>query len=519
MKVISNAFRLYSLAAFILLIAGVSPARCSTRYFKERNHSVITTGVADNVRTIIAVGASKGRHAARFIKIGDSITASDADSHATPNGYFLCQFVCPDYTASSQAWDYTRNLDTYKSALSPALLYFLTDTMPDGAASFNRSSAAAKVSMTADWATSGSPSPLRKEIDAVSPQFAVIMYGANDAGGYGTLYNILGPYMRNMRKIVDSCIASGIVPILTATCPKLDKMDVTLAMCHLIRCLAQQYQTPFIDYHRAMMPLPNRGLGSDGVHPTTMDYNKHCWLTPEGLKYGYNMRNLLTLQALDRVYRIATTTAASLDPEPPALAGTGSSDDPFVIDSIAFVDAQSTASSRPDIYYRLTLPDACKVRTLVTYQGTTDIDISLLSSSLSVITSAASEPLIDRDLGAGTYYVKLSTNGANYGDYQFVLMDRDNDGSPAKTAVTRAPIRLSPSVKSFKAVPAPSGVVFSVPGQGKLSIVTVQGKRVLWKAQPGRGITVIRWKAPMPGIYLINYSCNTGETVRKLIVR
>jgi hypothetical protein len=113
----------------------------------------------------------------------------------------------------------------------------------------------------------------------------------------------------------------------------------------------------------------------------------------------------------------------------------------------------------------------------------------------------------------------LSASGANYGDYQFILMDRDNDGSPAKTAVTRAPERPSPQKSALNIVSAPSGALISMPEGGRLAIVTMLGKPVRCTAQTERNASFIRWKAPSPGIYLVKYSCNGGKTVCKLIVQ
>lgn len=491
-----------------------------TRYFKERNLSAVTTAVVNNIRSIIAAGAVKGRHLTRFIKIGDSITASNNESHTTPNSKFLCQFVCPDYTSLSKSWDFTRNLDIFKSVLSPALLYFLADTLQNGVSSFNRPSAAAKVSMNADWATSDNPSPVRREIDTMSPQFAVIMYGANDASGYGTMYNVLDSYMHSMKKIVDTCILSGVVPILTATCPRLDKLEITLAMSHLVRCLAQQYQVPFIDYHRAMMPLPSYGLGDDGVHPNSFDYNKVCWLTTEGLKNGYNMRNLLTLQMLDKMYRIATTSVTSIDAETPVLAGTGTSSDPYIIDSIAFVDAQATTALKPAAYYKIVVADTLALRALVTYQGTTDINISILDNYFTSIFTATTEPLLDCNIASGTYYIKLTTNGTNYGQYQFVLMDRNNTGMPTSSIdfVSKVP-STPPAISQMKITVTEQFVHLCAPGPGSFAMYTMQGKILTHASLTSPVNTGFFLTAPAHGAYIVKYAGPDIFDVKTIIVR
>ncbi len=502
------------------VLLAVQPVQAGSRYFKERPFSPVTVAVADNLRAIIAAGALKGRHPGRFMKVGDSITASDKDdSHTAPNSQYLSQFVCPDWTSSSKAWDYVRRLDTYQAALSPVLLYFLADTLGDGTTSFNRSSVAAQVGWASDQAISGNPCPLRREIDSVSPQCAVIMYGANDAGGYGSLYSVLSHYLANMHAIVDTCLAQGIVPMLSSTCPRLDKMDVSLAMSHLVRCLAQQHQVPFIDYHRAMMPLPNHGMGGDGLHPVDLGYNQCCWFTAAGLLKGYNLRNLLTLQALDRMYKIMTTPIASLDPEPPALSGSGLQTDPFVVDSISFIDAQTTSSQKPEMYYRLDLNRPLRIRTMVVCQDGADIDISLLNGNSGVVASAASEPLIDQDLSSGTYYIKLATSGSKYGQYQFIILDRDNDGSPSQGSTGSSSASRTSMQPGMSVGVAQSIFMIALPSAGAVGIYTLQGKSVFSMNIPGASRFRREWELPSAGVFFVKFTSGGIIQCEKIIAR
>jgi hypothetical protein len=505
--------------AFLLSFA--LPSFAVTRYFKERTFSAVTIAVADNIRAIASKGASKGKHSARFMKVGDSITASDSGESLTqPNSYYLSQFGCPDWTSSSAAWDYTRRLDTYKTALTPALLYFLNDSFADKTTSFNHYSVTARVGWAADQAVSGNPCPLRNEINRITPQFAVIMYGANDAGGYGSFYSLLSGYMTSMHKIVDTCLAEGIVPVLMSTCPNASKMDISCTMSHLIRCLAQQHQTPFIDYHRAMMPLPSHGLGSDGVHPNSLDYNQMCWFTPQGLQYGYNLRNLLTLQALDGMYRVAVKNVESLDPDPPPLTGAGTQGDPYIIDSISFVDAQTTSAATPDVYYKLATGGPLKIRAMVTFQGNANFGISLLNDGRGVIASGADEAIIEQSLAAGTYSIKVQTRGEGYGDYQFVLTDRDDDGSPKgphpegiQTAICQDPGR-----QSFGVVTKGHTITVSANSGSSVTFINSQGKIFSTNMATNHGF--VQWQAPSAGAYFIRVKhSGTSPQMRTVVVR
>ena len=65
--------------------------------------------------------------------------------------------------------------------------------------------------------------------------------------------------------------------------------------------VAQERQVPLLNFWRALEQpsVVNQGIGPDGIHPSAganpFDF------THEGLAYGYNQRNLITLQALKRI--------------------------------------------------------------------------------------------------------------------------------------------------------------------------------------------------------------------------
>ena len=120
------------------------------------------------------------------------------------------------------------------------------------------------------------------------------MFGTNDIGWWSDDHYVMSWILQHLSEIVEQCLDEGTVPILKAPPPRLGYELKMLTLSHLIRALAQAYQIPFIDYHRAMMPLPSRGLGADGVHPNVYQWNWMCHLTPEGLQYGNNMHNLVT---------------------------------------------------------------------------------------------------------------------------------------------------------------------------------------------------------------------------------
>jgi hypothetical protein len=258
------------------------------------------------------------------------------------------------------------------------------------------------------------------------------------------------------------------------------------------------------------MPLPSYGLGGDGVHPNSMGYNQNCWFTTAGLQCGYNMRNLITLQALNKMYQITANSVASLDAEPPALAGTGSQGDPYIIDSISFIDAQTTSASVPDVYYKLVLTQTLNMRAIATFQGGANIDISLLNSSLGVITTATSDALIEQSLTAGTYYIKLQTSGASYGAYQFLVMDKNDNGAPKGTDPVGVKAATAPESKSRPLYAALSGRTITINTNGMVQIYSIQGKLLQTTAAGNNGC--MQWQAPSAGTYFVRV--NDAGTIR-----
>ncbi len=416
------------------LLAGTAAAQ--TRYPPEADNSPLTAEVAAHLRDVAAAGRDAGRNPRRFLKAGDSITV---------NGSFFSQFKCVDHDpAVHYGWDWTRDLAAF-GFLREAADYYRAEVVPGESnipdahaqgvpyplTSFDRASQAAQVGQTAGWALAGDPSPLDAEIAALNPSVAFIMFGANDLGGYGEDGEVLDETLENELAIVDRCLGQGIVPVLSATCPKYTDdagIERSRLFSHLVRAAAQARLIPFVNCHRALMPLPGHGLGDDNLHPTVLDYDRAAHLTEAGLACGHNRRNLVTLTALDQVYRAAVLGAEATDPSLPALAGAGTAADPFCVDLVPFADARATSAEAPFFLYRLDLALPIALRAAVTDQGATNADLRLLNAHLTEL--AFADRLLDRVLPAGTWYLRVEARGAAYGDFQLVLADRTDQGYP-----------------------------------------------------------------------------------------
>jgi hypothetical protein len=147
------------------------------------------------------------------------------------------------------------------------------------------------------------------------------------------------------------------------------------------RANAQGHATPFVDYHRDLLAIPNRGISGDGIHPSKSPTGA-CHLTQAALAYGYNVRNLITLEVLARVK--AALDGIATDASAPARVGSGLANDP-VIATLPLADLADTkqgdatdlcgTTSGKAIVYQLSLATAQNLEVLVVDRGTIDVDI------------------------------------------------------------------------------------------------------------------------------------------------
>jgi hypothetical protein len=181
---------------------------------------------------------------------------------------------------------------------------------------------AARVGAKARWVRTldaRGKTPLSQMIDEVSPAFAVVMYGTNDAVDTVEPFDgITTRFASELGAIVDALEAAGVVPILStvpkhmrdrrfADCPVkgTDKSNLryalqTNAISGAAADLACTRHLPLLDLRYALDPLLDHGVGKDGVHPTRF-YRGGGILDEHGLQCGYNVKNFVTLRMLKQV--------------------------------------------------------------------------------------------------------------------------------------------------------------------------------------------------------------------------
>lgn len=371
-------------------------------------HSPITADVGS---ALVAIAGQSSEDEAVFAKIGDSMTATTS---------FMTCFGSPGFDLGSHA------------ALVGTLGYFQNGDA-DGTTPYQRAS----LSATGGWTTAdvlaGTPDHLDLELAAISPRYATVLLGTNDVR-YGRTVDAFGA---DLWTAVDRMLSTGTIPILS-TLPAMHGDPESNAHIPLfnrvVRAIAQGRSLPLVDFHLALSSLPNEGISADGIHPTVAPQGA-CALTTEGLSYGYNVRNLMTLEALDRAHR--ARGGQSLDATATRRLGAGSHAEPFR-GQMPLVDMADTrvgdgiftsypgcglVASGREIVYRLELASATPIDAFVVDRGAVDVDVAILVGSLgSGACVAAGDRGASATVGPGLVFIVVdSRNTATEGEFVIVV--------------------------------------------------------------------------------------------------
>ena len=373
-------------------------------YPEGRRHSPITASVASRLQAIAATAP----HAADvFAKIGDSNTAAAA---------FLGCFDGGPIDLGTNA------------ALAPTVDFFLHGNAA-GVSPYARTSLAAVGGTTAREAMLGTPSPFDRELTEIDPRLGVIMFGTNDVR-FGRTLDEFGS---ELWTLVDLAIGRGVVPILS-TIPPINGdpgSDARIPTFNrIIRAIAQGRGVPLTDLHRDLVPLANRGLVADGLHLTVATAGA-CVLTAAGLQAGYNVRNLVTIEALDRTRGALAGTAS--DASATTRSGSGHTSTPFV-GSLPLVDLGDSrdgdalfasygcggpAQLGRELVYRFDVASARTIVASVVDRGAVNVDVHILAGSLSASACVASGGAsATATVGPGTVYVVVDAQMPGFeGEY------------------------------------------------------------------------------------------------------
>lgn len=268
----------------------------------------IDQALKDRLRAVFQSGVEAGRRPQVFAKIGDSITASRYFLEAVGCGYV--------------------QLGAYGD-LAPTIDYFRQVEISAGGAkvrcgagnSFTRRGVSARIAWTSEHALAPmrqelpecpAPDniPLRCELTSLSPSLALVMYGTNEIDARNP-----ERFYRALNAIVAHALELKVIPVLSTIPPRLDRRAPPGGVeryNEVVAQVAREQQVPVMNYWLALQAgdIVRGGLNRDGIHPNAYLLHQPGVFTPEGLRYGYNVRNLVALQALDKLRRVVIEDGA-----------------------------------------------------------------------------------------------------------------------------------------------------------------------------------------------------------------
>ncbi len=242
--------------------------------------------ISENAVSIYQGGVERGSDPHAFIKVGDCMTH---------NPYFLIPFGAGEY-----------NLGQY-AALQSAIDYFRQSDFDSfaresqaSAGGFNAASVLDSLWANPQYCQSGE-TPLSCEQRIVKPSLALIMFGTNDVFSLNE-----AQFDYALRQVVVETIRNGTLPVLSTFPQRPEFPDKAVLFNQIVAQIAGDYDVPLINLWLALQTLPNLGVDPiDTTHMTVPASGAACYFVGDNLQFGFNVRNLLTLQTLNAVIEAA----------------------------------------------------------------------------------------------------------------------------------------------------------------------------------------------------------------------
>lgn len=232
---------------------------------------VIPTEISDRAREIYQQGLGMGNDPANFSKLGDCQNITT---------YFLAIYDNPElYTLGEQYNDLQETIDYFAGSWSRE-----SKSVRGG---FNVASVFNPIFSDKEVCEKNE-SPLACELRLHKPSIVLISMEEWWNGD-------VPKYESYLRKIVDTVIEQGTVPVLAT---KADNLEGDHDINRAIANLAYEYELPLWNFWLAVQPIPAHGLQKDGFHLTN---GINDFSSSAQLKRGWVQRNLTALQVLDAV--------------------------------------------------------------------------------------------------------------------------------------------------------------------------------------------------------------------------
>src|SRR5690554_110102 len=179
---------------------------------------------------------------------------------------------------------------------------------------FTRQSEGTRVGLNLRHLLTGRTPLILRELRATNARFALLFAGANDVMGRNPEI-----FAERLDRAITLLLDRGVMPILGSIPPRPRSKEIDSYVeefNRITRETARERALPFIDFHAVMSELPKAGLARDGVHPNVYRVGgraRPCDFSEEGLKHGYNVRNLLVLETLAALSRIVDEVEARVE--------------------------------------------------------------------------------------------------------------------------------------------------------------------------------------------------------------
>ncbi len=251
----------------------------------------IVPEISATASALYTAGLAAGNNPHIFSKLGDCMTE---------NEHFLVTFAEGQYDLGPYA-DLQAVLDQYSGVPARAGDWQLDSFATVGlaaAAGFNIAGP-----LDATWANpqwcEGGESPAACEFRVAQPSVAVIMFGTNDVA-----FTDAATFDYFYRTLVIKTLDAQVLPILSTFPTRPEDEAKSLLLNQVVVQIALDYDLPLLNLNRALAPLPHHGVDpNDTIHLSVPPegQGRVDQFTPESLQYGFTVRNLVTLQALQAV--------------------------------------------------------------------------------------------------------------------------------------------------------------------------------------------------------------------------
>jgi hypothetical protein len=234
---------------------------------------IVPTEISQRAREIYHQGLAMGNDPTHFSKLGDCQNITT---------YFLAIYDSPELYTLGEKYTY----------LQPAIDHFADSWSRESMSvkgGFNVASVFNPMLSNREFCEKNE-SPLDCELRLHQPSIVLISM-EEWWNGDSTKYE------NYLRKIVDTVIAHGAVPVLAT---KADNMEGKHKINRAIANLAYEYEIPLWNFWLAVQPITSHGLQKDGFHLT---HGLNDFSSSIQLKRGWVQRNLTALQVLDAVWQ------------------------------------------------------------------------------------------------------------------------------------------------------------------------------------------------------------------------